>query len=496
MRFVALVLAALVAAGCSKKDEPAGAAGPDAAGSGAPTPSATSATALGAASPPSPAVLSSEFFAFGPVPKKGSSLLLAERTGSQLRALYSGIHRRDVTMVGTMTDATHFTLHEAKAAKGAPPLTISGEVVKGKSLSATVKDEVAGKTTAIEGAPLHLAAQKPVAIPGPVEKDAELGGLLGKLPIRMKLAKKGPQLEGIYRYAKSKSDLRLSGKVEDDGSFALTETAGGKTTGSFRGIYLAPTSLFGRWTSPDGAKSFPVVLHQEGGYPETVTFDDQVVVYPEETSFQGKRCRASSVVAHIRGIPDKAKENATNAWLTKLFTYSVAPGEKLEATKCEEPPDDMPELPDFDESISYKLNTTKGRFVSLTALSYSFAGGAHGSSSAQCEILDTKTFKHFRLGDYLTETGRKTLAKKATEAIRKEQAQYATFKSLTELGFGSDAFEVGKDTNVCLYDSEVAVEFSPYELGAYSLGAPDARFPKAEVQALFESNDLTKAIFP
>ena len=66
---------------------------------------------------------------------------------------------------------------------------------------------------------------------------------------------------------------------------------------------------------------------------------------------------------------------------------------------------------------------------------------------------------------------------------------------LTDELFYSDHVEVGKDTSVCLYDAEIKVEFMPYEVGPYALGAPQAAFPKADVRALFEKSEVMDGVF-
>jgi len=108
-------------------------------------------------------------------------------------------------------------------------------------------------------------------------------GTIGrKIRIRMRLEKNGNALRGVYRYQKSRDNLRLSGAVTDaKGTFDLEEkNAAGAVTGHFHGV-LESEGCKGTWTSPDGKRTLPFALGTSQGviraygeeYPEVIALD-------------------------------------------------------------------------------------------------------------------------------------------------------------------------------------------------------------------------------
>jgi hypothetical protein len=81
------------------------------------------------------------------------------------------------------------------------------------------------------------------------------GNLAGRYRIRMTLVRDVDALTGTYVYEEYPGvTLKLSGKVEKDGTFSLDEAdAQGKETGTFTGSVNRNGSLEGRRTRPDGS---------------------------------------------------------------------------------------------------------------------------------------------------------------------------------------------------------------------------------------------------
>ncbi len=116
-------------------------------------------------------------------------------------------------------------------------------------------------------------------------------------------------------------------------------------------------------------------------------------------------------------------------------------------------------------------------------------GAAHPQGGSTCTVIDTQTLTQLRMVDLLTKEGRAALGDKVTKALRGDGP------SLSEQGYNGDQIDIGPDTNVCLTDTEIRVEFQRYEVAPYYMGAPAAGFPKAEVRSLFEKSEVTDAIF-
>ena len=308
----------------------------------------------------------------------------------------------------------------------------------------------------------------------------EYQGMIGKQFVRMKLSRHAGTLTGIYRYASSASDLKLDGLVHDDGRFELTEKSGGKGTGKIVGAFATTGAILGQWQAPDGSRVAPLSLEKGSGYPETRTFDNSVVVYPQERVIEGKRCKTDIVFPQVRGASDKAATKALN----DFFRWDSA------KTKTCEGPDDA-NLPDYETSEGYTLDTKKGRFVGVRRTGYAYTGGVHGGGGTQCDVVDTKTVTHFKLAPKLSDAGRAKLGEMVVASLAKK---YGVAK-LTEMGFNDDTITLTKDSDLCLGDGWVEVDFDAYEIGPYVLGPQQAQFPNAQVKDLFTKDDVTDAMF-
>ena len=453
--------------GCPKSKTSGG----DAAGDGASAAASSADAGVTAAADPSvdaAAAKAAPVYAVfaGQTSTKASFRVAIERAGTDVRALFDA--GTPLPLFGKMIDDTHFSA-KSKVAKGEKAATLTGEL-GASSLKATFTDQ-SGKSQT-------LSSGSSSGLPGTF--DAELMGTIGKQFVRMKLTRHAGTLSGIYRYASSASDLKLDGLVHDDGRFELTEKSGGKTTGKLVGAFATAGAVLAQWQSPDGAKVAAVSLEKGSGYPETRTYDNGLVVFPQERMIEGKRCKTDLVFLQVRGVADKAAAKALNDFFH---------GDGTKAKTCEGPDD--ANMPDFETSEAYVLDTKKGRFVGVRRNGYAYTGGAHGGGGTQCDVIDSKTATHFKLAPKLSDAGRTKLG----EMVAASLAKKFSVTKLTEAGFNEDTITLTKDSDLCLGDGWVEVDFDAYEIGPYVLGPQEAQFPVAQVKDLFTKDDVTDALF-
>lgn len=403
----------------------------------------------------------------GQTSAKSTFRIAFERSGSDVRAVFDT--GTPIAMIGRMSDDTHFSLRSAKVPKGEKPATLSGQLTE-KSLKATFVDP-GGKSQS-------LASGSPIKLPATFE--AEYLGKIGKQFVRMKLSHRADTLSGIYRYAASTSDLHLDGIVHDDGVLELTEKANGKTTGKIVGAFATKGAIVGQWQSPDGSRSAPLSLEAGSGYPESGTFENGISLYPQEKMIEGKRCKTDVVFPQLRGGADAKALKEVNDYLR---------GDGSKAKSCEGPDD--PQMPDFETSEGYSLDTHKGRFIGVRRSGYAFAGGAHGISGSVCDVIDTKGLKHFKLASKLSDAGRAKLGGMVAAALAKEHG----VTKLTDAGFYDDKITITDKSDLCLGQGWIEVAFDAYELGPYALGPQEARIPAAQVKDLFTKDEETDAMF-
>ncbi len=398
------------------------------------------------------------------VERRGKDLTLTMDTASDERAFR-----------GSMKDATHFVAIEL--VKGHVPATFEGELTA-TQLTGQSKEPDAKTSLAFSGVPITVFDAAPKF------DESYVGSLGGKIRIRAKLSRDGDKLTGVYRYARSKEDLRLAGAVKADGRFELQESnAKGQITGIFRGIFLRRSGALGEWSSPDGKHSFHFGLQRGDAYPETLTLDFGGRVAPQEDHREAPNCVVETIFPQAVGLKSKDVETTLNAKLRELGG-GAAP--KVPLT-CEGATPDLP----WSTETGYEVTAQRGRYLGVTFSTSGFAGGAHGFGGSSCNVVDLETGNVVTLSPLLTADGRTKLNKLVTEKIKKAE----NLKSLTEGGYFEDEAKVSPDTNVCLTKSGVDVLFNDYEIAPHVVGPTDVQLTKDEVRALFGKNELTDALF-
>ncbi len=400
-----------------------------------------------------------EFFVFQGTMGKSDLRVAIECDGERA----NGVVRIDGTEVpvrGTLVNRRKLTLAEALG-KGKKGATLDGDV-DGSMLKGSWRDPKAKAAKPFTAGPPN---------PFPRREDAEFSqpyaGRLGDhTHIRAKLDKKDDgALTGLYRYAKSREDLKLVGKVDAaTGTFELTESNGkGERTGRLRGTFLDRRALLARWESPDGKRSFPVVLHSDVSYPETLALPGGGKLVPqEEIKEPNKYCSLSVLMPQLASSDGSKSRDALNGEIRRYF---AAP-ERDEL--CTGAGADL----QYIEDRSYTVSATAKTAVALRSPSYMYSGGAHGFSAIGCPILD---LAHDTIVD-LTPTvfsaeGRKQLDARVNAALQKD--------AIVE----EEDVHVDDHTTLCIDGSDLVVQFQLNEVGPLATGAPSARIPLKDARA-------------
>jgi len=403
--------------------------------------------------------------------------LYVERRGNVLEGTYLNAQSgADVRLRGTMTSDTKFQLSEM-GSKGKTTASFDGTFADGV-MKGTYKEGKGGKTLIFVTEPLTLAEKS--------FKHDYAGFIGGKLRIRAHLELDNLKLSGIYRYARSTSNLSIAGMSDARGSFMARESSGEKETGRIDAWFLTPTFIIGRWSSPDGARTLPLVLRASDAYPNIVTLDAGVRVVPQE-DFQEvmKNCTSENVYPAFDGLASKEAQTKLNAALR-----GTNPGTPLLAkSECEGATAELP----YEAEASYMVVPYSKRYVGLALTGYSYIGGAHGLGGSSCRVADLTTGKLFTLGSQLSTEGKKKLGEMVTKKLRADNGNVA---KLTDAYFFVDEVTVTGTTDVCLEKDGISVDFSPYEIAPYAMGQPTASFSAAEAKGLFEKGTDGEALFP
>jgi hypothetical protein len=500
MRLPASLLALCLASSlaCAACDAPSHAPSPSASPSHAPSAEPARDGAAASAAPGAPSasiaagtadagsVAKPELMTFQGKLDAHSELRIAlERTGTRLVGLY----RRSgdaIALRGEMKDATHFTVTEVvpggakgeRAAKGATgankkPASIDGQL-DGMRLTGTWKDGAVSK-------PFTAGPLDPFGKDG-AKLDLTFEGWLGsKIRIRMKLAKDRGKLAGVYRYTRSKDDLKLAGTVsETDGRLDLRETNGrGTETGRFQGVLLDKDLAFGRWSSPDGAKSMTFSLQAGQTYPEVVKLNGGGRLVPQEDyKDQGPFCTASILFPQITGTKNKAAEQS----LDKAIRAIAGDTKNM---SCADASDSLR----YERDVTYQVTAQRPSRFGLEIHDYDYAGGAHGMSSVECYAADLESgaLTHLTAAE-LTPDARKKLDALVNAALARDNG----VTKLTDAGFTSDSVSVSPDTTLCVDGADLVVQFQAYEIAPYAMGAPRVTIAAANAKPLALGAELAK----
>jgi hypothetical protein len=363
-----------------------------------------------------------------------------------------------------MKDAARFTLTEV-VPKGKKPGVFDGQL-DGLRVTGTWKAPAAKAALPVTAGPLDAFGAGADAT---AFEETYVGTLGRNQRIRMKLRRAGTKLSGAYRYARSHDDLLLAGDV-DGNKLALTEsTRKGLVTGRFEGVFLRRGLVYGRWTTPEGAKALPFTLSHGDAYPEAVALPGGGKIVPQELyKDQNKLCTLSSMWPEVDGAatPGKAALNAA--------LKATAGDAKMD---CEGATAELP----YESSTAYHVVATRpGRFV-VTFSSYQYTGGAHGMHGSSCHAADVEKGTLSTLSVKLLQPdARKRLGPLVNESLRKEHG----VTNLSEAGFYEDAVPVGDDTSLCVEGTNLVVRFGVYEVGPYVLGAPEVKIAAKDAAAL------------
>lgn len=372
-------------------------------------------------------------------------------------------------LVGEMKDATRFVVREV-APKGRKGATFEG-ALDGDRLTGTWKDPGAKRPRPVTAGPLRPFTAAESSFEG-----SYLGSLGARIRIRMKLTKAGGKLTGRYRYMKSKDDLQIAGVVsEADGAMRLEEsTSAGKVTGRFTGVFLDKQFAYGRWSSPDGSRTFPFTLRRGDVYPETVPLPGGARIAPQEKHLdKGPDCTASLFYPEVVG--GGAGARALNPALE-----AAAGSAKLE---CPQGADDFR----YESDTTYHVDATRPDRFALSFTFYEYAGGAHGHASLSCFVADVdKGVLTPSRGKILSAEGRTKLAALVNAELKKAHG----VERLTEAGFSADALVISDDTALCIEGTSLVVQYQQYEVAPYVMGTPSAEIRKSEAAPLVAGTAL------
>ena len=307
--------------------------------------------------------------------------------------------------------------------------------------------------------------------------------------VQMTLQRNGNVLSGTYFYVKVGKDLKLSGSIDAEGKFTLTETSPtGAKTGTFSGNWSKAEdedaiTLNGSWKNPQGTKTLDFYLTEQ-----MIFFTNGARVTPKTFSETNKPklFEITAEYPELSGVSPAitAKFNQT------AKTLAMTEVEKFRKDFLAQTAED---LKFFKESglgntveISYNITYADNEIISVWFGNYFYTGGAHPNSYSFTLNFDLKNGKELKLADLF----------KPESNYLKILSDYS-IKKLKE-HFGEDAdsewIESGAGAEEENYDSwnitrkGITVNFDSYQVAPYVAGPQEVTIPYQVLQGILRND--------
>lgn len=332
---------------------------------------------------------------------------------------------------------------------------------------------------------------------GFLDKGISYIGSLSNTNIRIWL-KRGPHnnLTGVYRYETSGANIMLEGLLDaQEGMIVLTEKdAKGKVTGRLelklnKNCNASP--LTGKWLSPDGKKSFNVNVSPSNWrllYGWVWLVPRNVQYHPSEM------CTISARWPGFWGLPKDTERK-----LDTLLALKDPVVMRGHPAFCEDQNSAFLTR-GYLKNIDFELLGVRHQLVSLRTNTYTDTGGAHGSDSFNCFLVDTVTGEKVDMRQWVNPQEQSTLRQLITHGITQiyrdnppnDDEDYTVSMSTWVTPKLID--DIMKELpQICVEQDGGAIQFQQYEVGAYSLGQPSIRLSEAQLRTvLLPNNPVTK----
>ena len=313
-------------------------------------------------------------------------------------------------------------------------------------------------------------------------------GTVGENRIQMSLQRSGDNLNGTYFYQKVGRDLKVSGAINKDGSFTLTETLAGVKTGEFKGNWSKAEgeeaiTLNGEWKNPKATKTLEFYLTEQ-----MIFFTNGAKLTPKvfaETN-KPKLFEITAEYPEISGVSPTvaAKFNQT----TKNMVMTDV--EKFRKDLLAQTADDLKFIKETGGTntveISYNITHADDEIVSVWFGNYFYTGGVHPNSYSFTLNFDLKTGRALKLADLFKPNSNylKIISDYSIQQLKPKISEMSDDEWI-ENGAGAKA-ENYKSWN--LTRKGITVTFDSYQVAAYAAGPQEVVVPFAVVKNILRKD--------
>jgi hypothetical protein len=337
-------------------------------------------------------------------------------------------------------------------------------------------------------------APHPLATASTVQMKYFRGSVGSSNGLHMKLIRDGDKLTGTYFYQKVGTKIDLKGTVDKDGNVTLDEfDAGGKQTGSFKGLWQTDSedgqaSIAGNWSKPNGEKKTAFSIHQE-----PIEFTGSAELVARQIRETNKKLNYKievgypEVTAPLDNRFDKFNQEAKNLVVRVVADFKK---ERTEAAKDEAQQPEPSTLSDLTSDLSggYTVAIATDSLISIEYdLGGYTAGAAHGNSRSLVLNYDVKAGKVLKLADMFNPRSKylQAISAYCINDLRKQSRKNGDFLAEDMIKTGA-APEAGNFQSWRITKQGLGFTFDAYRVGPYAAGPQTVLVPYSALKVLIK----------
>ncbi len=269
-------------------------------------------------------------------------------------------------------------------------------------------------------------------------------------------------------------------------------------------LFAMPLILFGCKSQSKVTMEFETVTLQkkEQLFPQnksslpSVEFDIQFL-YPKK--FKNEEQQLKLQQAFQREVLGKdfskytSAQESVEAFVAEFLKRSREP---LEPEECENlDTSSYAEMYHYEQALSDTIIFKNENFVSISTLSSSYMGGAHGMFATYYVSIDLNTFKKVELKDLFVDTYEEELAKIIRQKLVEKERKNNPEESEEDVKDHFFEFEkIKANDNFMLKETGIEFNYTPYEIAAFAFGEHRVEITYKELKSLLKPDALDKYI--
>ena len=318
-------------------------------------------------------------------------------------------------------------------------------------------------------------------------------GKIGNSEVVMELKVTDSYISGRYFYKKIGIPISISGSLDKQRKFKITEYTSSESSAMFIGSFVSDELISGNWISTDGKKNLPFSLSWSNKIGAKVFYEVKSAKYCSEVKGASKNdilLDTACSTLEVEVIRIETSVPFLNEKINRKITQLICGANPFGSSKnsIEELLNSVnasgEEAGSFQSSTSVDIlnNDTKIFSIAITQSDYAF-GAAHPTASYLVYNFEMSSGNIIVLKDLMINGYKKQL-----NAIGEKNFIKAN---------GSEGWDFQRgnfvlNDNFSILPGGLEFTFNQYEIGAYAMGAPSVFIPYSQIKHLINPGGLLK----